>query len=234
METKEEKNKVDSRLAEIFSGASRHWLRYTALSVTGCLTGYAAWSYTGNWLYVIALVLLAEGASLYWASRIEDFGNTVQMIASVVGSVVAWVSIAVTDLASVTIIVKNASLEIFTVFANVPEWAQRTVVYVVPTLAVVQGVLATLHYFFSEEAALRREIAKTNREAEKAIKQADANAQKDMAKARAARYAEIAKEKAPELGRQQGEKSWQDLETTILAGRNGQRAGDPIQPPSSK
>jgi len=188
---------------------------------------------------VIALVLLAEGASLYWANRIEDYGNYVQMGAAILGSGLAWVSIAVTDLASVTIVAKNAQLEqIFTVFANVPEWAQKTVVYVVPTLAVAQGVLATLHYFFSEEAKLRREIAKTNRDADKAIKQADADARKNMAQARAKRYKELAEESAPVLGREQGEKSWQDMERTLRvsteAGNNGHSSPDPIRPPSRR
>src|SRR5262245_18935659 len=125
----EVKNKVDEKLENFFKGVSNHWLRYAALAVTGCLTGYAAWSYTSNCLYVIALVLLAEGSSLYWANRIEDYGNNVQAAAAILGSVIAWGSIAVTDLASVTIIAKNARLEqLFTVFAQVPEWAQKTVV----------------------------------------------------------------------------------------------------------
>jgi len=221
-------NQVDSKWNNFWSGLARHWLRYAALTVTGCLTGYAAWSYTGNWLYVIALVLLAEGASLYWASRIEDFGNKVQATAAVLGTLLAWGSIAVTDLASVTIIVRNASLDIFTVFAMVPEWAQKTVVYVVPFLAVFQGVLATLHYFFSEEASLRRSIAKTNREAEKAIRQADANAQKSMAEARAKRYKELAEINAPILGELQGEKSWQDFERKSKVPTV---PPDPIRPP---
>ena len=242
MNTNEKTNTVDSKWNAFWGGVSRHWLRYAALLVTGSLTGYAAWSYTSNGLYVIALVLLAEGASLYWSLRIEDYGNVVQQGTAVIGTVVAWASIAVTDLASATIIVRGANLEIFSVFAQVPEWAQKTVVYVVPFLAVVQGVLATVHYFFSEEAALRRSIAQTNRETEKQIKQAEAEALKSAARARAQKFTELAKVEAPKLGEAQGVKSWHDTAQTLrvptesptvpmMAGKNGQHP-DPLLPPS--
>ena len=80
------KSPVDEKFYSFSHGLGQHWLRYTALSVTAVLTGYAGFSYTGNLYFSLALIALAEGASLYWAARTTDAGNTVQQITAVIGA----------------------------------------------------------------------------------------------------------------------------------------------------
>ena len=181
----------------------QHWLRFVALTVTGSLTGLAAWNFTGSWLYVLAIIAMAEGASIYWSLRIEDFGNKVQMLASVLGTIVSWVAIILTDLASATIIAGMSKLQIFTAFQQVPVWAQNTVVYVVPLLAVLHGVLATLHYYFSESASTKRAIKTTRREA-----------QQDIDKSHQARLRELAKAQAQNIGFGRAEDEWTRIAIT--------------------
>ncbi len=117
---------IDARLEAFGRAVSLHWLRFVALAVTAILTGYAGFSYTQNLIFSLALVALAEGASLFWAGRVEDAGNRVQMVAAVIGTVIAWSSIAITDLASVTIIAHGA--EFFTIFQQIPALSQEVAV----------------------------------------------------------------------------------------------------------
>lgn len=204
-----EKNSIDTRWDSFWTELGQHWLRYAALMVTGALTGFAAWSLTSQWQYVIAIILLAEGSALFWAARIEDYGNRLQMVASIGGTALAWIAITVTDLASATIIARLSNLEIFSQFAEVPAWAQRSVVYVVPVLAVCHGVLATVHYYFSESAALRRDASKSSRDAQRRINEAKARAKIAIATAEAMEYERLADEKAPAIGAQRGAERWE-------------------------
>ncbi len=201
------KSPTDEKLEALGHAIGQHWLRYVALSVTAILTGYAGFSYTGNLFFSIALVALAEGASLYWAARIEDFGNRVQQIAAILGTVIAWLSIATTDLASVTIIAHGAQL--FTIFESVPVLAQEIAVFVLPCLAVVQGTLGTLHYFFSEEARVNRDLNKVLREANKEIAEANAAAKTTIARNHAEQYKKRATLEAPAIGLRLGDAAWQ-------------------------
>src|SRR5688572_14492413 len=79
-EKEESKNIIekaaDFEFADMFQRFMRHsdqnWLRYCALIVTGTLTGIAGWNLTNNVLMTAFLVLLCEGASLFWTARTED------------------------------------------------------------------------------------------------------------------------------------------------------------------
>jgi hypothetical protein len=188
--------------------ASQNWLRYAALVCTGILTGIAGWTLTSNIFYTTFLILLAEGASLFWTARAEDNGNPTQAGISIVGTAVAWIAIVLTDLSSATILASQSNIKIFSIFATVPVWAQSVVTYVLPTLAVTHGVLGTTHYFFSEEARLKRDLAKTEREARRAIAQAEAEAKQNIAKAQADKFKELAEANAEGIGRDRGEKLW--------------------------
>ena len=210
------------------SEIAQHWLRYIALMVTASLTGYAVWSYTFNALYVLATIALAEGASLYWTKRVEDYGNPIQMWTAGAGAVLAWIAIICTDLASATIIASSSNLKVLTVFAQVPAWAQATVVYVVPLLAVVHGVLATFHYFFSEIAEMRRNISADLRLAHYEIQKAQAQSSVDIAQAQAQRYREIASTESMNTGYRRAQELW-DLDAGLKAGD-----GNFTTPPSTK
>ncbi len=204
------KSPIDEGVDSIWHSFGQHWLRYAALCVTAVLTGYAGFSYTRNLLFSLALIALAEGASLYWAARVNDYGNKVQQIASVAGTLLAWISIAATDLASVTILAHGADLQVFTIFARVPAVAQGTAVYVLPALAVLQGALGTVHHFFSEESAIARDLAKAIRETHKEISLANADAKVKIAKAHAIQYRARAAAEAEGIGRRAGDKAWSD------------------------
>lgn len=196
---------VDSQFREVLA---ENWLRWLALIVTASLTGFAAYSLTGSVLYIAALVGLAEGATLFWTSQSDRNGNPTQNFLSIVGLVLAWGAIVATDLSAAAILGNLANVEVFSAFAAVPEIAQRVVVFVLPILAVGHGLLGTAHYYFSEGAALQREINKTLREARKDIEEARAQAAVDKARAQASEYARIAKTEAPKLGTAAGAALW--------------------------
>lgn len=203
-------NKVNETVEKIAEEFSQHWLRFAALSVTGVLTGLAAWNFTHNWLFVLALVVLAEGASVFWANQIEKYGNTLQLIMSIAGTVVSWVAITVTDLASATIIAQNSNLEIFSAFAKVPAWAQNTVVYVIPMLAVTNGILATIHFYFSESANMKRKLGADLRDAKYKIKKAKTEAEVNISKAQANRWGELAGAYSENVGISRAEAEWRE------------------------
>jgi hypothetical protein len=188
---------------------SQNWLRYLTVIVTGTLTGIAGWTLTGNAIYTAFIILLAEGSSLFWAARTEDNGNKTQTTLSVIGTVVAWTAIILTDLSSATILANQANREVFTVFAKVPAWSQMVVTFVLPVLATTHGILAVAHYFYSEDARLNRDLAKTEREAKRVISQAEADARKNIAKAQANRFKELAEERAEGIGRNKGDTLWE-------------------------
>jgi hypothetical protein len=205
---------------------SQNWLRFVALIATGTLTWIAGWTLTHNLFYTSLLVLLAEGASLFWTARTEDNGNPTQEKLSVWGMAISWIAIIVTDLSSATILANMANQAliatakaagedpssvqlVFTLFDHVPALAQQIVTYVIPFLAVTHGILGTSHYYYSEDAKLKRETDKTDRDARKLIAKAKADARTNIAQAKANRFKQIAEQSAEGIGIAEGEKLWQ-------------------------
>lgn len=200
-------------LNDTYGFLRQHGFRLFTAIVTGALTYYAGIVLTGQWLYAITLVLLAEGLSLYWPSRMEaaqsagslkdiHWAGVAQWSAAITGIILAWVSIIVTDLATATIIASEANLltGIFKRFEVVPGWAQNVVVYVLPVLAVSHGVLLTIFYVTSPEAAASRLDRKRERETRRKIRDARAKAKAEEAKARASAYERMAIKEAKKLG----------------------------------
>lgn len=182
---------------------SSHWLRYMTLLITGVLTWNAAWELTSNPIYCIFLVLLAEGATLYWQHAVERVGGVaveengkvnvsvvVQFTTGILGIALSWIAIISTDLASLTFIARNSQIDIFSAFQKVPDWAQSVVVYVIPVLAVSHGILATAYHIASPEAAAKRRI-----------RRAHTTARVAEAEAHASEYERLATVKAQEAGR---------------------------------
>lgn len=200
--------KIDSWFTDFFEHIQQHWLRYTALLVTAGLTGFTAWTYTASLFYVIALIVLAEGAVVFWSLRVEDYGNLTQKFCAILGTALAWIAIAATNLASATILASISQIEVFTAFQSVPEWAQRIVVFVVPVLGVFHGIIATFHHFSSEISKMHRAVGGKRREARMEIEQAKANAQVSIAQEEAARFAQLAAERSRAIGIKRGEKRW--------------------------
>jgi hypothetical protein len=166
---------------------------------------------------------MAEGAALYWALRVEDYGNHIQQACAYIGAVLAWIAITVTDLASATIIASMANIKIFSAFEKVPAWAQNTVVYVVPLLAVLHGVLATLHYFFSETAKAHREISEIKR-----------NMNIDIEKSHAKRLRELAETGSINEGYRRAEEDWQRTASIASTVKHEETVNSPTLPPSRK
>lgn len=193
-----------------------HGVRVFASSVTGAFTYYAGYSLTHDPLYGATLVILAEGLSLWYPFILEgaqqafygtwkkvNVGGLFQWLAALLGIVLAWVSIIVTDLSSATIIARDASINfgIFAVFESVPDWAQQVVVYVLPILGFSHALLLTVFYLASPEAAQARAIREIHRQANYTIKQAHADAKKSEAEAMASEYKAKAHDAAAKAGR---------------------------------
>jgi membrane protein implicated in regulation of membrane protease activity len=199
-------------LEKILNVLEEHGFRFFAAAVTGVLTYYAGLSLTQNPMYGITLVLLCEGMSLYWPVRLEgaqevgkypsyNFSGLVQWSTAIMGIVLAWGSIIVTDLASAVFIANAADIEVFSAFASVPEWAQSVVVYVLPVLAFTHGVLLTAFYIASPEAEQARQLRKMRAETRHSVARANADAEKSKAAAYAEQYKRVAVEAAKARGR---------------------------------
>jgi len=188
---------------------------FTAI-VTGALTYYAGWSLTNQIPYAIALVLLCEGLTLYWPFRLEGAGDVgtkgkrnapavIQWLVAIIGIITAWLSVIVTDLACATIIASQANIRVFSAFADIPLWAQEVVVYVLPVLAVTHGILLTVFYVASPEAAHKRTIRAITRKASADMKRAEADAEKARMEKLTAEYRTSAVTAAKELGATQAQ-----------------------------
>ena len=204
---------------EIFEHIGNHWLRYVAMMVTGSLTGMAAWNLTGFAPYVLAIIALAEGASIYWFSQMQKHENRMQAVIAVAGTGIAWIAIILTDLASATIIARMANLEVFTAFAQVPVWAQNTVVYVVPSLAVVHLILATLHHYFSETASAIRTNESIKREAKM-----------DIERSKQEELRRLAQLRADSVGKEHARLEWEKILALPVSGASTDT--NPTPPPS--
>lgn len=179
-----------------------NWLRYLTLVITGVLTWNAAWELTGNPLYCVFLVGLAEGATLFWQHAFERVGGVakegwkfnvpviVQFLSAGAGILFAWIAIIATDVASLTFIAKSSQIEIFSAFQDVPVWAQSVVVYVIPVLAVSHGILTVIYNVASPEASASRRIRRAHTSAKVA-----------EAEAHAYEYERLATDRAKEAGR---------------------------------
>lgn len=204
-----------------FENIEQHWLRYVAMIVTGSLTGMAAWNLTGFIPYVLAIIALAEGASIYWFSQMQKHENRMQAVIAGAGTAIAWIAIILTDLASATIIARMANLEVFTAFAQVPLWAQNTVVYVVPALAVLHLILATLHHYFSETASSIRDNESIKRQA-----------RMDIERSKQEELRRLAQLRADSVGKEQARIEWEKI--LALPVSSASTDTNPTLPPSKK
>lgn len=217
-----------------------HGPRFFVAGVTGVLTYLAGWFLTSQPVYAITLVLLAEGLSLYWPYRMEaaqsygtrrnvNWAGVAQWAAASIGVILAWVSIIITDLATATIIASNAGkltgwLQAFEV---VPLWAQEVVVYVLPVLAVSHGILLSVFYVASPEAATARINRQAERETTQTIREARNKARAEEAKARAAAYERNAITEARKLGEAKGASMVQSDFTEPLLALNAEAKAFP-------
>lgn len=203
---------LQDHLLKFWEFLRSHLFRVVLAAVTGWFTYYAGYSLTGDPIYGLTLVVLAEGLSLYWPFQMEaaqSVGNLkninvaglFQWISGILGVIFAWGSVILTDISSATLIAQNANAQVFSLFAEVPQWSQDVVVYVLPVSAVAHGILLTVFYVASAEAANSRDLRKIRREADHAIKQAHAEAEKARAQAEASEYKALASEAAAKAGK---------------------------------
>jgi len=218
---REERMKKGIDPTALWTAAKEHGLRYFAAIVTGALTGYAGYSFTTNYWYALTLVVLAEGASLYWPSRLETvravktgkhwhLDGIGQWLCALLGIALSWISIVATDISSAAVIATsndNAMAEIFSVFAKVPDWSQQVIVYVLPVLAFSHGALLTLFYILSEDAEIARSIRGIERSATLSIRRSNADAEMARAQAYVNKHRAIATKAATAKGEQEAVES---------------------------
>ena len=188
-----------------------HGFRVFAALVTGTLTYYAGYTVASSVLYGITLVALAEGMSLYWPYRLEsaqdagtwmkiNISGAAQWTAAIVGNIIAWGSIIVTDLASAVLLASANGYTILTAFRDVPQWSQDVVVYVLPVLAFAHGLLLTLFYIASHEAAHERALRAIHRDSRQKIAKANADAETAKAQSYVTYYERNVTGKAQKAG----------------------------------
>lgn len=194
-----------------------HGFRVFVSLITGSFTYHAGYTLTQSVIYATALVIMAEGLSLWYPFSLEgakpafqgdwrkiNISGLIQWTSAILGIIIAWSSIILTDLASATFIARDANVNfggLFTAFASVPEWSQQIVVYVLPVLGVCHALLLTAFYIFSPEAEHARTLRSIRRAADEKIKLANAKALEAQATAEANEYATKAHQAAEKAGK---------------------------------
>lgn len=204
-------NWFDTKKAGDF--VAHHGGRLFASVVTGVFTWWAG-NYFAGWFVGIVWVVLAEGMGLYWPFKLEsaqtvkvankvNLAAVVQWASAIAGIVIAILSIIATDLSSAVLIAQktHALTGALAQFAFTPAWADKIVVYTLPVLAFAHGILLTVFYIASPEAAHVRELRTVERESNRSIAIANAKAKKAQAEAQAEEFERIAIDKAREKGK---------------------------------
>lgn len=194
-----------------------HGFRVFVSLITGAFTYHAGYTLTESVVYAAALVVMAEGLSLWYPFSLEgakpaflgsikkiNVSGFIQWSAAILGIALSWTSIILTDLASATFIANEANIKfggLFSAFENIPIWSQQIVVYVLPVLGVCHALLLTAFYIFSPEAEHARTLRSIRRSADEKIKTANAKALEAQATAEANEYTTKAFQAAEKAGR---------------------------------
>ena len=218
-ERKEKETKKNKRRAA-WLPFQKYWLLYLALIFTAILSAFAgvyigfAPDSTGSihyentfdlirrvffaLFYMIGFVATAEGATLYWESKLifhdvnaEGKTNDTQIKTARIALIVSIATIIATGLASARFL--TTWLGSLTAFATVPLGAQEWVVWSIPILLVFHVITSILYWYNSEEARLERWQSDIQRQTKASNAQIKSDAWKLT-------YESV----APELARQQG------------------------------
>ncbi len=204
------------RRAEFNRKFGQYWFIYLALFGTAALSvvsglmlpfspdknGYVVLSIGGVLAavyYSIGFLTTGEGASYFWFDKLTDHDpdNTIQKgIAGLMLTLSISTSL-VTALAAGAFIA--FWLGIFDAFYVMPTWAQKWVVWAIPTMWVLHFIGGALFRYLSEESEYEREAASSIR-----------TAKNEMVKSKSKAKADYWKANAPALARQLGEMEAED------------------------
>lgn len=175
----QEKKKTASKDRNVFmADVEKHWYIYAFLGVSALFTMtlgiYMGLSpnmtATGLYfntdfmhiflavVYAIAFVTITEGAFVLgkFLFQLQEGENTTQKISSVIMMSFAGVSILVTGVAGGMVIASNISF--LTDFIEIPEFAQRWVIIIIPAMLFMYTVLLALYQLSSHEAKSERTL----------------------------------------------------------------------------
>ena len=202
--------------AEFMRRFGQYWYVYAALAGTATLSFVSGLlmpfqpDVNGNivitfggvlaaFYYSIGFLTTGEGASYFWFDKLtdQDPDNGIQKAAAILMLSVSVVTSFVTALAAGSFIAFY--LGVFNEFFIMPGWAQKWVVFAIPTMWVLHFVAGTVFRYVSEESEYEREAKSIIREA-----------QNQMVKSKARAKAEYWKQNAPDLANKLGKMEAQD------------------------
>lgn len=172
--------------------------------------------------YSIGFLTTGEGASYFWFDKLTDHdpdNGTQQVLAGAMLALAVATSLT-TALAAGAFIAYW--LGIFDQFYVMPTWAQKWVVWAIPTMWVIHFVAGTIFRAVSDEAEYEREAKARIR-----------GAQNKVSKSKAEAKAEFWEQHAPTLARQLGEAEAQlelDNYQAVLNEKRNARGGSNQQP----
>lgn len=173
-------------------------IQYSAYVIMAFFTFHAVNYFTGNLVLAVGAFVLAEGGSRFWEVKFRVAENDWQSVIAGVAFVISAAAAIATDLASAAILASE--MQIFDLFATVPEWAQITVTFVTVIMAAVQILMATAYKWFSDTDKIIREklkkLSAMEVENKNAIKIAKADAELEIQRVQVARMKELAIENA--------------------------------------
>ena len=192
---------------------ARFWLIYIALMGTAVLSGISGMllpiaenqqnffdviTLATGLFYAIGFLSNGEGAAYFWFDKLTDHDedNGWQVFVAVTMLVISVLTILMTTLAAGSFIAFFVGA--LTEFQVVPTWAQKWIVWAIPSLWVINFTAGTAFKALSDEAASER---KSNAK----IRQITQKIQSDKADARARYWEEHAPDLAQQLGAAEAE-----------------------------
>lgn len=145
--------------------------------------------------YMISFVTTAEGATLYWETKlvyhdVDERGikNDTQIKTARIALIVSVATIVLTGLASARFL--SAWLGALAAFSSVPVAAQGYVVWSIPILFVFHAVASIVYWYYSADSALERWKSQVRRQTQAEMHQKEADAWKEEYTRLAPRLAE--------------------------------------------
>lgn len=170
--------------------------------------------------YSIGFLSTGEGASLYWFEKLtdQDPDNPTQKIISYLMLTVSVITSLITALAAASFIAYW--LGVFTEFTGMPAWAQRWVVWAIPSMWAAHFIAGTIFKAVSDESQYEREAKSVVRQA-----------RNEAAKAKAQAKANWWRVNAPVIAQAMGEMEAQSEIDAYAASLSDKQRGQAITPP---
>lgn len=162
--------------------------------------------------YSLGFLTVGEGAFNFWFDKITDSDPDNNIQKWIAGGMIALSAAVSLSTAIATSYIVTWWIGIFDKFLEIPAWAQKYIAIVIPVMIVVNVVAGVAFKWVSDEAFNERETNEIIREAESDARRIQAQARADYIAAN-----------APKLARQMGEIEAQDALDAMKARINQQR-----------